>query len=139
MTTKSEYSGNGKLALGNGSHLPITHIGNFHLPTSRSLSLRNILLVPSLTKNLISISKFTLEIMLLWNLTLLAAILRTSNRKKSFYKEHLRMASTSCTCLGMIFVLITSYHRMQAQLHYSLNNALGSIQFFLPMKRIIQL
>ena len=61
MTTKSEYSGNSKLALGDGSHLPITHIGNFHLPTSRSLSLRNILLVPSITKNLISISKFTLE------------------------------------------------------------------------------
>ena len=61
MTTKSKYSGNGKLALGDGSHLPITHIGNFHLPTSRSLSLRNILLVPSITKNLISISKFTLE------------------------------------------------------------------------------
>ena len=29
MTAKLEYSGNGKLALGDGSHLPITDIGNF--------------------------------------------------------------------------------------------------------------
>ena len=34
MTTKSEYSGNGKLALGDGFYLPITHIGKFYLPTS---------------------------------------------------------------------------------------------------------
>ena len=49
------------------------------------------------------------------------------------------MASTSCTCLIMILILITSYHKMQAQLHCSLNNAPVSIQFFLPMKTIIQL
>ena len=61
MTTKSKYSGNGKLTIGDGSQLSISHIGNVHLPSSNPLLLKNILLVPSITKNLISISRFTLE------------------------------------------------------------------------------
>ena len=61
MTTKTEYSGNGMLVLGDGSQLLISHISHMNLPTSRSLKLKNILLVPAITKNLISISKFTLE------------------------------------------------------------------------------
>ena len=61
MATKSEYTSNGKLSLSDGSQLLISHIGHMSLPTSQSLKLKNILLVPSITKNLISISKFTLE------------------------------------------------------------------------------
>ena len=55
MNPNSEYSGTGKLALGDGSKLPITHIGHITLPTSRSLHLKNVLMVPFITKNLISI------------------------------------------------------------------------------------
>ena len=61
MTTIIEYSCNGMLVLGGGSHLLMSHIGHMNLPTSLSLKLRNILLVPPITKNLISISKSTLE------------------------------------------------------------------------------
>ena len=61
LTTISDYSGKSKLALGDGSALSISHIGHGSLPSSKPLKLRNILLVPSITKNLISISKFTLE------------------------------------------------------------------------------
>ena len=61
MATKSEYTGNGKVSLGDGSQLLISHIGHMSLPTSQSLELKNILLVSSITKNLISISKFRLE------------------------------------------------------------------------------
>ena len=61
MTTKTEYSDNGMLVLGDSSQLLISHIGHMNLPTSRSLKLKNILLVPAITKNLINISKFTLE------------------------------------------------------------------------------
>ena len=42
MNTNSEYSGTGKLALGDGSKLPITHIGHIILPTSLSLHLKNV-------------------------------------------------------------------------------------------------
>ena len=67
MNTNFEYSCTGKLALGDGSQLPITHIGHVthigdgSLPTSCSLHLKNVLMVPSITKNLIAISKFTIE------------------------------------------------------------------------------
>ena len=61
MNTNSEYSGTGKLALGDGSKHHITHIGHIILPTSRSLHLKNVLMLPSITKNLISISKFIIE------------------------------------------------------------------------------
>ena len=61
MNTNFKYLGIGRLALGDDSQLPITHIGHITLPTSRSLQLKNVLMVPSITKNLISISKFTIE------------------------------------------------------------------------------
>ena len=51
--------------IGDGTELPITHVSNINLAnsgiSSKSLALRNILLVLSITKNLISISKFTVD------------------------------------------------------------------------------
>ena len=61
LNAKTEYSSIGKLSIGDGSQLSISHIGNIKLPTSQPLLLRDILLVPSSSKNIISISKFTLE------------------------------------------------------------------------------
>ena len=61
LTSKTEYYGSGVLTVGNGSTLPISHIGNSTLAVSKPLYLRNILLVPSIKKNLISIAKFTVD------------------------------------------------------------------------------
>ena len=49
------------LTVGNGTSLPISHIGNSSLGTSKPLHLPNILLVPSINNNLASISKFTID------------------------------------------------------------------------------
>ncbi|KAL4324473.1 hypothetical protein GQ457_11G021190 [Hibiscus cannabinus] len=52
------YYGPGKLTVGNGMSLPILHVGNGNLhSSSRPLHLHNVLHVPSVTKNLISVSK----------------------------------------------------------------------------------
>ena len=59
MISKAKCTGFSRLAVGNGVTLPISHISVCHLPTYRPLALRNILLVPSIEKNRISISKFT--------------------------------------------------------------------------------
>ena len=59
MAIKSNYSGSGKLTLGDGSQLSIFYIGHLNIPALTPLQLRNILLVPSITKNLISIFKLT--------------------------------------------------------------------------------
>ena len=61
LTSKTEYYGSGVLTVGNGSILPISHIGNSTLTVSKPLYLRNILLVPSIKKNLSSIAKFTAD------------------------------------------------------------------------------
>ena len=51
-----------RIIVGDGSTLPITHIGHASFPsTSRPLSLSNILVSPDLIKNLVSVKRFTRE------------------------------------------------------------------------------
>ena len=60
ININSEYQGNEKLAVGNGEKLLISHVGNSMLSTSNThkhIALNDILYVPSITKNLISISR----------------------------------------------------------------------------------
>ena len=61
LTNKYKYPSSGKLAIGDDSQLSISHIGDLTFPASKPLKLRNILLFHSITKNLVSISKFTLD------------------------------------------------------------------------------
>jgi hypothetical protein len=50
------------VTVGNGSTLPISHIGHASLPASaRTLHLNNVLLIPNIVKNLISIRRFTID------------------------------------------------------------------------------
>ena len=53
----SNYTGKDRVVVGNGASLPITHTGTIS-PTP-SLELLDVLVVPRLTKNLLSISKLT--------------------------------------------------------------------------------
>lgn len=56
--TLSEYGGPNEIVIGNGTNLSISHIGHSTLPTtSRPLNLHNILFVPKLRSNLISVAK----------------------------------------------------------------------------------
>lgn len=56
----SDYNGDGKLTVGNSMTLPINHSGSCTLPiSSSSLCLSNVLVVPHITKKLLSISQFT--------------------------------------------------------------------------------
>jgi hypothetical protein len=48
------------ITVGNGAQLPVTHTGSLAIPTSsRPLYLNNVLVTPSLVKNLISVKQFT--------------------------------------------------------------------------------
>ncbi|KAL4387238.1 hypothetical protein GQ457_09G012730 [Hibiscus cannabinus] len=54
-----DYNGPGKLVVGNGHSLQISKTGYAFLPTeSRALVINDLLVVPSITKSLISVSKF---------------------------------------------------------------------------------
>ncbi|KAL4366347.1 hypothetical protein GQ457_05G025950 [Hibiscus cannabinus] len=58
--TSSPYTGSGKITVANGMAVPISHIGRSSLATnSRSLFLSNLLHVPCVNKNLLSVSRFT--------------------------------------------------------------------------------
>ena len=60
LSINSEYKGKGKLYVGNGNSLTISHVGSSFIPThNHSLALRNVLHVPKITKNLISVPQFT--------------------------------------------------------------------------------
>ena len=63
ISQRSDYTGNDKLIVGNGAKLNISHVGSSiissHTIPQTPLFLNNILHVPSITKNLLSISQFT--------------------------------------------------------------------------------
>ncbi|KAL5583154.1 hypothetical protein UlMin_015596 [Ulmus minor] len=57
-----DYNGTQKVHMGNGTGLSIEHIVNSYIScskSSKSLTLKNILHIPKITKNLLSISRFT--------------------------------------------------------------------------------
>lgn len=53
------YKGNHQVIIGNGKRIPITHIGSSTL--CDHINLRNVLVVPNLTRKLLSISKLTAD------------------------------------------------------------------------------
>lgn len=58
LSNPSEYSGIEHVIVGNGSKLQISCIGNSNLSDGKSnIKLENVLCVPDITKNLISVSK----------------------------------------------------------------------------------
>ncbi|KAB5551985.1 hypothetical protein DKX38_009296 [Salix brachista] len=64
LHSKTDYKGNSHLLIGNGQSLPITHLGSsvlHNFNTHTSLILNNILCVPQIAKNLLSIAKLTTD------------------------------------------------------------------------------
>lgn len=58
LNLHSEYSGPEEVQLGNGSTLPICHVGSSSIPNT-SLCLRNVLHVPKSNSNLLSVGALT--------------------------------------------------------------------------------
>jgi hypothetical protein len=62
LHVKEQYHGKDHVHTANGAGMRITHIGQSTIPTSsQNLHLKNILYVPSVTRNLLSVKKFTLD------------------------------------------------------------------------------
>lgn len=60
LVEQVEYKGSNKLMVGNGQHLSITHIGNISIFTDIcKVKLLDVLVVPKIAKNLLSVSKLT--------------------------------------------------------------------------------
>jgi hypothetical protein len=82
---RESYQGKEHVHMANGSGMRILHVGQAILPTSssRSLHLRNILHVPTLTKNLLSVYKFLMIIMFLLSFILTVFLLRIWTHRQS--------------------------------------------------------
>jgi hypothetical protein len=66
------------IIVGNGAHIPVTSRGSCILAIDTSnFILNNILVIPSIVRNLLSVSQFTRDIVVLFNLTLLVSLSRT--------------------------------------------------------------
>jgi hypothetical protein len=62
LTMQEAYTGPDQIHTTNGAGMEISHVGSSIIPTStRNLVLKNVLHVPTATKNLISVHKFTLD------------------------------------------------------------------------------
>lgn len=60
MSMHSEYEGPDEVVIGDGTGLNVTHVGSTHLSTpSKTFALTDLLCVPSIHRNLISVHKFT--------------------------------------------------------------------------------
>ncbi|KAK1408451.1 hypothetical protein QVD17_40235 [Tagetes erecta] len=62
LSLHAPYDGNEELIIGDGSSLTITHIGSINLTFSNtSITLKNVLCVPSISRNIISISRLCID------------------------------------------------------------------------------
>ena len=60
LHSSTSYTGSDSVVVGNGALLPISHIGTCYL--NNSIHLSEVLVVPGLTKNLLSVSKLTTDL-----------------------------------------------------------------------------
>jgi histone deacetylase 1/2 len=63
LTARESYTGHDQVRTADGSGMHISHVGQASLltRTSKSIHLRNVLRVPSVTRNLLSVKKLTLD------------------------------------------------------------------------------
>ena len=86
---KQDFNGIDKIFMGNGKGLPIISVGSLSFstisPSNRYLHLKNLLHVPKLTKNLISVSKLTAN-------------------NNVFFEFHLTVCFVKDQCTGITFL-----------------------------------
>lgn len=76
-----EYKGANKLMVGNGQNLDITHVGNTYLPTCFfDIKLLNVLVVPHIAKNLLSVSQLTRDNNLTIEFNAICCVLKDSQK-----------------------------------------------------------
>jgi histone deacetylase 1/2 len=82
LSIQEDYKGSDRLSVGNGSQLDIKHTGSTTIHSSRPLHLKNILHVPQITKNLVSISQFTLDNRVIVEFSSNCCLVKDQNTKK---------------------------------------------------------
>ncbi|WOG95307.1 hypothetical protein DCAR_0414620 [Daucus carota subsp. sativus] len=113
LTSFSEYGGPDEILIGNGTTLPISHTGNSKLHSQNNLfNLSNVLCVPSLNTNLVSVAKFcktnkvSVEFfssqLLVKDLNTGTVLLRGKNQNDVYYVPSLHLPQLNVTTLSSI-------------------------------------
>ena len=106
-SSKQPYHGTETVKMGNGSGLSIANIGSTSFSSSsthKSLVLKNLLHVPLITKNLLSVSSFARDNNVFFTFTLTVVMLLIRLRKRFFFKAPLKMGYTISQCFIIIFL-----------------------------------
>ncbi|XP_015167476.1 uncharacterized protein [Solanum tuberosum] len=101
VTIRGDYSGNEQIVVGNGTGLPIYHIGDSKLlSSSRSQHLKNILFVSEITKSLLSVAQFTVDNNVFFEIHPYFCLVKDRATGRSYWKGDLKMASTGFSPLA---------------------------------------
>lgn len=105
--SSEEYSGQDQIQIGNGTGLSISHSGSTSLSLSRrQFLLKQLLHVPHICKNLLSVRQFALDNDVFFEFHSSFLLLRIARPSSQFIMTHLRMA------------FITSFHRQCIHLNH---------------------
>lgn len=76
------YHGNDVIYVGDGNNIPITHTGDVNVVTSNgNLKLKDVLVVPDLKKNLLSVGKFVSDNQCIFELTSAGFVIKDQSQK----------------------------------------------------------
>lgn len=117
LSMSPEYAGRGKIYTGNAIGLPIHHIGhNSFFSNSRVLHLKILLHVPSITKNLISVSQFCSDNNVFFEFHSTSCFVKDQATKRvllegavdgGLYKFHLIKNKASASPTPMVYRMLT--------------------------------
>ena len=108
MRVSKAFTGISKLVVGNGARLNMTHIGSAALKSHNSnnasltLKLNDVLLVPKITKNLISISKLTKDNDVVIEFTNNLCFVKDKVMNLTYYRAKLKKVYTNCYWFHLI-------------------------------------
>ena len=97
LDNATTYTGPESVTVGDGKQLVISHVGHTTIPSlsSKPLTLQSVLHVPSIKKNLVSVSRLTKDNDVFIEFHKLVVLLRTNSRVLSSSKGSSRM---TCIC-----------------------------------------
>ena len=114
LMEKMDYHGPKQVLVGNGAGLTINHVGYSKFQPfscSSPLKLNNLLHVPNITKNLLSVAQFARITMCSLSFIMIFALLNVKLPRRYFSKEPLSMAYTA---LVISCILLPPMHLQHA-------------------------
>ena len=106
LSLRSDYKGKDRLTVGNGQALSISSIGSSTVHTSGSFKLNNVLHVPHISSNRLSVHQFSKDNDCVFIFDYSASLYRIVDRRGSFSRVAVRMACIHSLHLHLLLLLL---------------------------------